>query len=127
MSDAPRPFELPSRRVSRCEPVPHGTLTFYLHCGFDADGVVREIFVNAKRETSHILEMLAETCIDKSHRLQYGARLSDLIVRGEVMQKLVARAVVIEAECADDVRAEYALNAELQKRPRIAAIDLVTA
>jgi hypothetical protein len=106
--NAKRPIALPDRRLSRCEPVRVAGRTFFLHCGFDVDGAVREIFVSSKQASSELAWMLEDTCIGISYRLQYGPRLAEIEVRGEVMQAVIARAIEIEREEAAGVIAEYA-------------------
>lgn len=102
-----RPIQLPDRRVSRGERVPVEGRTFFLHCGFDLDGAVREIFITSKQATSELMQMLTDQARDVSFRLQYGPRLCDLTPRSVVMQALIARAMVIEREEAASVIAEY--------------------
>jgi hypothetical protein len=104
-----RPIQLPDRRVSRCEKItlPSGHV-FFLHCGFDVDGVVREIFVDASKVGSDLLDLLHEQCIQISYRLQYGPRLAEIETRSTMMATLLARAQVIEREEAAAVIAEYA-------------------
>ncbi len=103
-----RLIQLPDRRVSRCEKVRAAGSTYFLHCGFAADGSVREIFVSSKYCTSDIIHLLTDVCIGISHRLQHGERLADIAVRGAVMQVLVERARAIEREEAAAVIADYA-------------------
>lgn len=103
-----RPISLPERRVSRCERVstPEGR-TFFVHCGFDWDGKVREIFVDCRQASSEMARMLADQAIGLSYRMQYGVRLAELTPRSETMQLILERAVAIERECAAEVIAEY--------------------
>lgn len=104
-----RPIELPGRRISRCERIALETgHTFFLHCGFDLDGSVREIFVSSRKATSELAKMLADQAIAISYRLQYGPRLADLEVRSDAMRTFIDRAIVIERECAAEVIAQYA-------------------
>lgn len=103
-----RPFELPERRISRGERISHRGHTFFLHCGFHPDGSVREIFISARRETTDLIQMLTDNCMGLSYRMQFGTRLPALEARGDFMQVILARAIVIERECGADVMAEYA-------------------
>ncbi len=103
-----RPISLPERRVSRCERVPTETgHTFFLHCGFDLDGAVREIFVDCRRASSELAKMLIDQAMGISYRLQYGPRLTDLTPRSETMRVILDRAIIIERECAAEVIEEY--------------------
>lgn len=104
-----RPIQLPNRRISRGERIRLDIgITVFLHCGFDVDGTVREIFVTGRRASSEMLLMLTDQAMGMSYRLQYGPRLSELDPRSPVMQVVLARAIVIERECAAEVIAEYA-------------------
>jgi hypothetical protein len=102
-----RPITLPNRRVSRGERLVVEGRTLFIHCGFDVDGTVREIFVTSKQATSELLQMLTDQAMGISYRLQYGPRLSDMQPRSTVMRKVVDQAIIIEREEAAAVIAEY--------------------
>jgi hypothetical protein len=108
LGEQKRPIQLPDRRISRSERIRLDSgHTLFLHCGFDLDGSVREIFVTSKRATSELLQMLTDQAMAISYRLQYGPRLADMQPRSQTMQVVLERAVIIERECAADVVAEY--------------------
>lgn len=103
-----RPIQLPARRVSRGERVAlESGHTLFVHCGFDVDGVVREIFISTRRANSEFAQMLTDQAMGISYRLQYGPRLKDLQPRSDVLRTVLDKAIAIEAECAAEVIAEY--------------------
>lgn len=109
LGEQTRPIELPNRRVSRCERVKLVSgHTFFLHCGFDLDGSVREIFIDSKKTSSEMLAMLTDLAVGISYHLQYGMRLTDVICNSDVLRIMINRAIVIERECAAEVIAQYA-------------------
>lgn len=102
-----RPHQLPDRRVSRGQRIKVQGHTFFLHCGFDIEGAVREIFVSGKRETTDMMTMLTDQCISISYCLQYGARLGQIEVRHYLMRAVIEHAREIEAQAAAAVVALY--------------------
>lgn len=102
-----RPIQLPARRISRGERVELPQHTLFLHCGFDTDGTVREIFIACRLPSSDMAQMLTDQAMQVSYRLQYGPRLRDLVVRSEIMRKVLDTAIEIERACAAEVTAEY--------------------
>lgn len=119
------PFTFPNRRVSRCEKVvyrepmdlsrPAGEdncraeRRFYLRCGFDTDGAVRELFYAAKHETADVVELATDICILISQQLQTGSRLTELAVHAPAgfLGTIIATAIKIEAAEGEAVRAQY--------------------
>jgi len=118
-------FQFPNRRISRCEKVVYREPAdatrpadetncrverrFYVRCGFDTDGAVREIFFAAKKETSDLVELATDTCILISQQLQEGARLTELAVHAPkgFLGTIIATAIKIEADRGEEVRREY--------------------
>lgn len=108
MSEGKRPITLPNRRISRGERIAlESGHTLFLHCGFDVDGKVREIFVSTRKATSEFAKMLTDQAMGMSYRMQYDVRLEDLRPRSDVMQEVLQHAIAIERDCAADVIAEY--------------------
>lgn len=103
-----RPIQLPNRRISRGERITFDNgMTLFVHCGFDVDGTVREIFIASRLSTSDMALMLTDQAMAMSYRMQYGPRLKDLVVRGDMMRTVLDKAIAIERDCAAEVIAEY--------------------
>lgn len=111
LGEQTRPIELPARRVSWCERIQVRGFTLFLHCGFDLDGVVREIFVTGRRDDTDMAQAIADMAITISHLLQYGTRLSelanDLATRSDLMREVLIHALRIEREECHNAVAAY--------------------
>jgi hypothetical protein len=110
---------LPSRRLSVHERLEWGGRAWSVTIGFDVDGTVREVFVNAERSSGDLEAIIHDGCILLSLLLQVGvpaSRLAEHLGREGVLPDapaaspigLVAkRLVAIEAELGEQLRDAY--------------------